>query len=214
MKLQQIQTKHSNCAKLIDTTKPLYVLTLCALLIFATFTHHVHAESKILKWKDEKGVTHYGDKLPVQDAGRGNSVLSKQGTIVKTNESYNAKSESKEFEKVSVEQARQDAALLASYSSVEEIDLAQARNLKSDQLALDTMRQRLGNLQTNLTNLNTNYAGKKMPAVIVEDANTYQSQITKTKAEIANVENSIAQTVTRFTKYKSRYVELKQERKP
>jgi hypothetical protein len=214
MKLLQIHIKPSSRAKLTDAGICLRALTFSTMFILATLAQYAHADSSILKWKDEKGVTHYGDKLPAQEAGRGNSVLSKQGTVIKTNASYNAKTDTKEIEKTSAEQVRQDTALLASYSSVEEIDLAQSRNLKSDQLSLDTLRQHLSNLQTNLKNLNANYAGKKMPPDIVDDANTYRSQITKTKTEITGVERSIAETMTRFGKYRARYLELRQASNP
>ena len=44
-------------------------------LLLATFVQLANAEGKIVKWKDANGVTHYGDKLPVEAAGRSNSCL-------------------------------------------------------------------------------------------------------------------------------------------
>ena len=40
---------------------------------------------KIVKWVDSKGVTHYGDKLPAQEAGRKNAEMNAQGMVLKQN---------------------------------------------------------------------------------------------------------------------------------
>lgn len=197
-------------AKLADSSFSLACLLACYFVLLALTPLSAQAETnKIVKWKDANGVTHYGDKLPAQDAGRGNSVLNKQGTVVKTYESFNPNANTQEIEKVSAEQLRQDTALLASYSSVEEIELAQNRNLKSDQLALQTLQQRQADLKKNLINLHAKFKDKKMPPHIIEEAKGYQAHIEKTKAEILAVEYSISQTTARFTNYKQRYLELR-----
>jgi hypothetical protein len=175
----------------------------------SSHTNLALAEAKIVKWKDANGVTHYGDKMPAQEAGRGNSVLSNQGTVIKKNESFNPNVNTQETERVSAEQIRQDTALLASYSSVEEIDLAQARNLKSDQLALGTLRQRLIDTQEKIKTTNAMYAGRKMPADVIKDQKTNQSQIVKMQSDIVAAEYSITQTMNRFGSYKARYLELR-----
>lgn len=210
MYLPTINLRNTNMVRLANSNASSLYLFVSCLFLLAGFSLHVHAEaSKIVKWKDANGVTHYGDKLPAQDAGRGNSVLNKQGTVVKTNESFNPNANTQEIEKVSAEQLRQDSALLASYSSVEEIELAQNRNLKSDQLALQALQQRQEDLKKNLRNLNTKFSGKKMPPHIVEEVKGYQLQILKNISEIKTVESSISQTTARFANYKQRYLELR-----
>lgn len=170
----------------------------------------MHADaSKIVKWKDASGVTHYGDKMPAQESGRSNSILNNQGTVIKTNEPFNAKDNSKETEKLSADQQRQDKALLASYSSVEEIDMAEKRNLKSDETALLTLSQNQEESKKMLASIYANSSGRKMSSQAAEDAQNYQTQITKTKTQILAVQNSITQTKTRFSQYRSRYIELK-----
>ena len=197
-------------ANLDNSSAAFFVLFFSSLFILTTYAHHAYAEAnKIVKWKDANGVTHYGDKLPAQEAGRSNSVLSNQGTVVKTNESFNPNTNKQETERVSAEQLRQDTALLASYSSVEEIDLAQARNLRSDQLALETLRQRLSESQGKVKTTNTMYAGRKMSADVIDDQKTTQIQISKIQSDIAAAENSITQTMNRFGNYRARYLELR-----
>lgn len=201
---------HSYKAKLNHSSSAFFARLISCLFILTIYANQTHAEvNKIVKWKDASGVTHYGDKMPAQEAGRGNSVLSNQGTVIKKNESFNPNTNTQETERVYAEQIRQDTALLASYSSVEEIDLAQARNLKSDQLALETLRQRLIDTQGKVKTTNAMYAGRKMPADVIDDQKTNQTQILKMQSDIAAAEYSIAQTMNRFGNYRARYLELR-----
>lgn len=208
--LAEINSHFSNKAKLGHSSSALFVLLSSSLLILTCYAHLAYAEgSKIVKWKDANGVTHYGDKMPAQESGRSNSVLNNHGTVIKTNGSFNPKDNTQETEKLSAEQQRQDSALLASYSSVEEIDLAEKRNLKSDETALLTLNQNQEESQKMLAKIYTKFAGRKMPSQAAEDAQNYQTQITKSKSQIIDVQNSITQTKTRFEQYRSRYIELK-----
>jgi len=207
--LLEIDMPNAHQAKFVRASLAFLVL-LCGGLVFTTHSNQAHADSsKIVKWKDAKGVTHYGDKLPAQEAGNSNSVLNNQGTVIKKNESFNPKIDNSETEKLAAEQLRQDSALLASYSSSEEIDLALNRNLKSDQLALRTLRQQLSETQLNIKKNSALYAGKKLSPELINTQKSNQAKATKTQQEITSVEKSIAQTTERFATYKARYSELR-----
>jgi hypothetical protein len=187
-----------------------FFLFFTCFLILSTYKNLANAESsKIVKWKDEKGVTHYGDKLPAQDAGRSNSLLNNQGTVIKKNDSFNPNINTQETERASLENTRQDTALLASYTSVEEIDLARARNIKSDQIALETLRQRLNETQAKNKTLETKFSGKKMTADLIADQKANNELIIKLQSNIVASENSITQTNRRFDGYRARYLELR-----
>jgi Domain of unknown function (DUF4124) len=58
--------------------KPAIIVLNASLFAAFIFCCAANAEG-IVKWKDSNGVTHYGDKLPAQEAGRTNTVLNKQG---------------------------------------------------------------------------------------------------------------------------------------
>ena len=177
---------------------------------FIAFASPVNA--KILKWVDSKGVTHYGDKLPPQEAGRDNSVLSDQGIIVKKNDS--SAIDRTKIDKQLVEQNRRDSALLGSYNSEEEIELARNRNTKTDEIAKEALVKRLlsitaflkKNTQTTITLLKNN---KKVPDALKEESIYNQTQIKKIIAQIAAREKSIEEIRLRFDDDKVRYAELK-----
>jgi len=99
------------------------------------------------KWVDEKGKTHYGDSIPPQYANRSSERLNKSGAVQtkaeRTAQTAEARPSEQDIEKQKadakrqLEQRRQDTALLATYSSEREIELARERELKRNQ---DTMR--------------------------------------------------------------------------
>jgi D-ribose pyranose/furanose isomerase RbsD len=184
-------------------------------ILLATFAQHVCAEGaqKIVKWKDDKGATHYGDVLPSQEAGRGNSVLNKEGVVIKKNDS-SPQNSNDDAEEASVEKMRQDSALLASYSSVEEIDLALERNVQTEQGILKVLYQRLidarENLQVKQAMFDSQLKSKQKPSkYLLEDIKANQTKIAKTQVEITATENNIALIEARFSQYKARYAELR-----
>lgn len=92
------------------------------------------AGAKTYKWVDEKGVTHYGDRVPPQYAKGGNEKSA--AAPVSADEQRAREQEARR----QVEQRRQDVALLATYANDKEIDDARARDLKrvNDWLATNT----------------------------------------------------------------------------
>jgi hypothetical protein len=92
---------------------------------------------RIIKWVDSHGVTHYGDKLPAQEAGRSNSEMTNQGVVVKQNVTNVPKNEQEDAERLAKQ--RKDGILLASYTKVEEIDMARDRYLQMDQAAIQAL---------------------------------------------------------------------------
>ena len=124
------------------------------LILMAFSAQFTHADSKkIIKWVDANGVTHYGDSPPMPDNNaRQSSVLNKQGiTIDKTNNKVNKETVATEESAISADQKRYDRALLSSYASIEEIELARLRNVRIDELTLEELKQRRRNMQAKPT---------------------------------------------------------------
>ena len=103
---------------------------------------HAYAEGtgRIVKWKDEKGVTHYGDSIPPQYSDRDNSLMNKQGITIQHNKP-NAPQQSKEELLAQLEQEKKDRALLGTFTNADEIDLTRDRNLEPELLALKNLQQ-------------------------------------------------------------------------
>jgi hypothetical protein len=117
----------------------------------------VHA-GKLYKWVDDKGITHYGDKIPPEFANKKNEELNSRGTVVRRNagaltpEQRQAREEElakqRDAQRLLQEQRRKDRALFATYSSVEDIDRAKKR---SESAVLATIGDEENRMSTVLT---------------------------------------------------------------
>src|SRR3989338_2182877 len=121
-----------------------------ALVIGMTFS--LSAAAKMYKWVDDNGTTHYGETIPPEYANKDRAELNKAGRVVDkkevlTPEERRAKElediKKREDEEAAVEQKRRDKALLNTYSSVKEIDLARTRNLQQVEARLNSINSQL-----------------------------------------------------------------------
>lgn len=105
-------------------------------------------QAKLYKWVDEKGVVHYTDTMPPDMVNKGSTELSKQGVQIKKTDPAtspeNRRARETEEERLrqeakdQQEAARRDRALLDSYTSEQDIDLAKNRSLKTVEQALQS----------------------------------------------------------------------------
>ena len=174
---------------------------------------HAHAEgSKIVKWKDDKGVTHYGDKIPTQYSNTENSIINKQGITVKRNKPVTFQDEA--ISQAKIEQDKKDKALLSAFTNDTEIDLARDRNLQLDQVTVDGLQLQKANSQKRLIE-NQKYASnfttkkKPIPADLAVDIKNNQQEVAKIDQQIADRKASMEATRKRFETDKKRYIALK-----
>lgn len=175
----------------LGTIKLLTPILFIAMAVTGQLTH---AESKkIIKWVDANGVTHYADSPPMPDNNaRQSSVLNKQGvTINKTNNKVDKETAIAEEQAISADQKRYDSALLSSYASIEEIELARLRNVRIDELTLEELKQRRRNMQT-------------------ETAGQFdKAALQKMEQQIRDQQKVIAKINERYKLDKKRFTELK-----
>jgi len=174
---------------------------------------HAYAEgSKIVKWKDDKGVTHYGDKIPAQYSNTENSIINKQGITVKRNKPVTFQDEA--ISQAKIEQDKKDKALLSAFTNETEIDLARDRNLQLDQVTVDGLQLQKTNSQKRLLE-NQKYASsfttkkKPIPADLAADVKNNQQELAKIDQQIADRKASMEVTRQRFEADKKRYIALK-----
>jgi hypothetical protein len=183
-------------------------------LILATFAQYCLAEEpkRILKWKDDKGVTQYGDKIPAQYSNRENSVINKQGITVKRNKPFVYQDLAADQAKM--DQAKKDKALLSAFTHEDEIDLARDRNLNLDKVTLDGLQMQKTNSQKRLAE-SQKYATtftkhkKPGPADIATDIKSTEAEIAKLDKQMVDRKAIMETTRKRFDDDKKRYIELK-----
>lgn len=171
----------------------------------------------ILKWVDDKGVTHYGDSIPPEYAHRSSTVLNKTGRVLRKNEAFKPTAEltpDAVQEKLLAEQQRRDGVLLGSYTTEQEIDLARERSTQMDDSAIKGLEQRAAGVKERLAMYQKSAAGftsrkKPIPDDLKQDIDGANGELGRIEAQIAQKRKDIEATNTRFNSDKQRFHELK-----
>jgi hypothetical protein len=128
------------------------------------------AQAAMYRWVDANGRVHYGDTLPSNYQQRGAAEMNKDGRVVGRTQSEAERraeaaraAETAVQKKAAAERARLDRALLSTYTSEEEIDLARDR-------ALDIYRANLSGFEMRLKAVNVNVADLKKRVAGIEKA--------------------------------------------
>lgn len=188
------------------------IISICAasmLLLSAT----AHADGKkIVKWVDSRGITHYGDKLPAQEAGRNNSEMNNQGIVIKKNAVSDKKNDVIDQQKL--EQERKEKILLASYTKPEEIDLARDRNLQLDQAALQALTQQKINIANRTTRNNKTAEAilarkKPIPPYLSDELKLAKTESANIDKQLAQRKLSMQATLRHYAEEKARFIALK-----
>ena len=191
-----------------------------ALVIGMTFS--LSAAAKMYKWVDDNGTTHYGETIPPEYANKDRAELNKAGRVVDkkevlTPEERRAKElediKKREDEEAAVEQKRRDKALLNTYSSVKEIDLARTRNLQQVEARLNSISSQIKMAGDNLAGLQKEADGytstsKKIPASLQEDLQESQARLIKLQQDMEKSKAEKAMVEARYDAEKARYKEL------
>jgi len=201
------------------TSKPAHMLSaywgmIIVLCSAFCINHYAHAENKgsIVKWKDEKGVTHYGDKVPAQYSNRESALMNKQGITVQHNKPIGPHEETSTLAKL--EQDKKDKALLGTFTNADEIDLTRDRNLEADLLALKNLQQDRAISQQKLDKTNALASGysktkKPIPDDISNDIKTNKAELAKIDQRIKERQLVIDAIRKRFDEDKKRYLSLR-----
>lgn len=175
------------------------------------------------KWVDEKGVVHYTDKIPADAVNKGSTVLDKQARPLKKIDpamtpeqraARDAEEESRRQNAKAVEEtARRDRALIASYTTESEIDLARSRalgtidaQLESSQAYTVQLSRRREELEQRKAKLP---AGKPMPPALEREFETSESELAKTAELIQQKQRERSAVIARYDADRVRWRELK-----
>lgn len=182
------------------------------------------AWAKMYKWVDEQGKTHYGDTIPAQYAGQGNAELNKGGMAVKKTEGALSEGQRKVREEEqarlnaekqkAVDVERRDKALLNTYTTDKEIDLARDRHLQGAEAVIQTNQQRLKSEQSKLDGYRKQAASltaakKPVPKDLAEDIKEAERELQRTQEAIKNKQQEQTNIRAKFDADKMRFRELK-----
>ncbi|MBA3562672.1 MAG: DUF4124 domain-containing protein [Gammaproteobacteria bacterium] len=188
------------------------------------------AGADVYRWVDERGVVHYGDRIPPEAARRDRDILSKRGIALerlpaeRTPEQRAAEARQRETEaerRAEREQhANRDRVLLSTYLSVAEIEMLRDRRLELLDAQARLTRQHLDNLHARQESLQgeagrfdypQGSAPDKPPlpvdleAEMVDVTNSvkrYESLLSQRTAERAKLTEKFASDIGRFRELK------------
>jgi hypothetical protein len=182
------------------------------------------------KWVDEKGITHYGDTIPPQYVNQGSTELNSKGQVIRktapalTAEQLKAQqveiAKEKELGKQAEERRRHDLALMGTYTTEKDIDLARERNTQQIDGTIQAAKERLAVSDARIKSLNEQMefyqgkgkAGKRRtpPPELMEDLEQNKKQQSVFTATIAELEKEKQQVAIRFNEDKARFAEIKE----
>jgi hypothetical protein len=173
------------------------------------------------KWVDEKGVVHYTDKLPPDAVDKATTELSKQGVPVNktdkalTPEQRKAKEQeaekAKEAARVQEEVARRDRALVASYTSEAEIDLARNRSLQTINniiLSSQAFSEQLNKRKADVETKRAESQGKAVVAVLDRELESIDAELQRQTELVAQKNKEAAVITAKYDADKQRWREL------
>lgn len=191
---------------------PISLAVLCCAALCISQSVQAEGTGRIIKWKDEKGVTHYGDSIPPQYSNRDSAIMNKQGVTIQHNKA-NAHEDTEAIE-AKLEQDKKDRALLGTFTNADEIDLTRDRNLEPELLILKNLQQDRAVAQDKVDKTNAKAdtfikTKKPVPANITNELTSNKEALARIDQRIQNRQQSIDAIRKRFEEDKKRYLILK-----
>jgi hypothetical protein len=179
------------------------------------------ARAATYKWVDEKGVVHYSDKVPPEAVDRGNVELNKEGIPVKktdpalTPEQRRALEQEAErqrnAERAREEIARRDRALVASYTSEAEIDLARNRSLQTINnvlLSSQAFSEQLNKRKIDVEAKKAESQGKPVVAVLDRELESIEAELARQAELIVQKKRESEMVTAKYDADKKRWRDL------
>ena len=179
------------------------------------------AQGATYKWIDDKGVVHYSDKMPPEAINKASVELNKEGITVKKNDPAMTPDQRRvrDAEEERVRQTaraheeieRKDRALLQTYTTESEIDLARRRALgtidgqvQSAQAYTATLNKRKQEISTRVAT----FGDQPLPPSIERELTSVNDELDKQAELIASKRKEIAMVNARYDADKRRWQEL------
>ncbi len=193
-----------------QSMKKLFFILISSALLNAQVAY---ADAKIVKWVDNKGVTHYGDRPPSFEESKTNVEMNKQGMVTKKNVVVSPKDTALDAQKLA--QDRKDKILLASYTSANEIDLARDRSLEMDKAALTSLAAQKESLNGRIARNKQTAEGfkarkKPIPAHLDKEFKDAIAQNGRIDKQVNEHKLAMEQTRKNYAEDKARFVAIKQ----
>jgi hypothetical protein len=189
----------------------------------ALATSGASAAAKLYKWVDEKGQIHYSQNMPPEYKDKSSTELDKSGRVLKRNEPApppeTVKLDEEGIERKRLEekrlyeQRRRDTALINTYTTEAEIDLARDRNLTLPTQAIKGIEPRLKSAWSRLEALKKqtepyDKAGKPVPEALKEDIAMQEKEVAQFEGELRAKQTEATHIREKYEADKKRFRDL------
>ena len=182
------------------------------------------ARAETYKWIDEHGRVQYTDRLPPEAVNRGSVELNKQGMTRKVVDPQLSETQQHALEqlrervllaeKQAVRTRQEENALLSSYTTEADIDVAKRRNLALVGAAILGAEARIKALQRRLVALDKEqqfYVNKPLPDKLKREGANINAEIPRTQTLITEKNIEAMGIINRYDAQKTRFRELKEQ---
>lgn len=148
--------------------------------------------NKIYRWVDENGVVHFGDAIPPEYSKQTHEIRDERGVRTTINEAREA----------APVRSDRDRALLATYSSVAEIEDVRDRRAGYLDSQNQVAQDRLQGLKTRQQDLEGNPNAVNELATVTQRIGEYETEIARRNQEIERIRAEFDADITRFRELK------------
>ncbi|MDT3706902.1 MAG: DUF4124 domain-containing protein [Thiobacillus sp.] len=178
------------------------------------------AQAQMFRWVDSKGRVQYSDTPPTTFNQSGGAELNKQGQVVRRTQSETERREEAErqaeqnrIRAAKQKQAQLDRALMATYTSEAEVDLARDRALEHHKLAIKGAETRLKAVEANLAELHKRInaieqRGQPVSTNLEEQLAQTTRESQELKQTVRNNQDSMVKVREKYAADKARFREL------
>ena len=211
-----MQTDKLNCRQWQATVQRMAYSALAVALFLGVGT----AQAQMYRWVDGNGRVHYSDTPPTSYQKSGGAEMSKQGLVIKRTQSEAERqaeaarlAEQKRTQAEQHKQARLDRALMSTYTTEAEIDLARDRALEHHKLAIKGAEIRGKAVDANLADIkariaNIEKAGRPVGAGLKDQLEQATREQQELKRTVHSNEEAMAKVREKYAADKARFIEL------
>ena len=189
------------------------------LLAFGT----AHAGTKLYKWVDKDGVTHYGSSVPPEYASQQSEQLNAQGEVIKTQEAQKtpeqlaaeaqAKQQAQQQAQAEVAAKARDKVLLDTYTSVADMERDRDSKLSAIDAQINVLNGSISSVENNLADYQgraNEITGKNrpIPADLQKQIEDTKQQLIENQQQLLQQQKYKQQMQDQFAKDIARFKEL------
>ena len=197
-----------------------------AILVLTAALAPLAAQAQIIKCVGKDGKTYVGSTLPPQCAGQSINEMNKQGMVVKRSEATLspeqraaketearlAREKEEEAARKEKEELRKNKALLSTYGSEKDIEIARSRALTDNEAAVKQTEDKITQIEKIGANLKKElefYKGKnKPPATVTQSIQNNEIDLKAQQDLLAAKKKEVEVINAKYNEDKRRYVEL------